>query len=271
MRLLIAAVLGTLCGNAAADVSVTLTSTESGGQYAPKNIVAVWIEDANGTFVKTIGRWANLRKTDLSTWIGKAGGADTDAISGATRTSHQLPLNAKWNLRNRTQQVMPDGNYVVKMESTDTGANHVGSFPFVKGPTPQKQRGLTSGGFLTVTVDFGLLSNTCGNGIVEAGETCDGNCSVTCPDLGIKCFASAVIGADCNVECMTAQIFDCVDGDGCCPEGCDGMDAECPGGNGGSGSGGGGTQDLSSCDTGSGASWWPFALGFAVLLLRRRR
>src|SRR4051812_28273561 len=102
-----------LTGTAAADLQVTFKTTAPGGQYMPKNVAAVWVETANGTFVKTIGRWANLRIQYLAQWRAKAGTTDIDAVSGATRTSHDLALNAKWNLRDRSGNVMPDGNYVV--------------------------------------------------------------------------------------------------------------------------------------------------------------
>jgi len=255
---------------ASADLSVTFTTTDSGGTYTPKNIVAAWIEDANGTFVKTIGRWAATRKSDLTTWTGKAGANDADAISGATRTSHAIPLTAKWNLRDRNQQLMPDGNYVVRIESTEKGPRNVGSFPFVKGATPQKQTGLSNGGFTSVTVDYALLSNSCGNGSTDPGETCDGNCPATCMDLGLMCFQRIRQGADCNVECTTVPITECLDGDGCCPDGCDGMDAECPGGNSGGG-GGSDAEDLGGCETSdAGAGWLLAGLLGAIAFWRRR-
>jgi len=266
-----------LLGHAAsADLTVTLTSSPSGGQYQPKNIVAVWIEDAGGNFVKTIGRWAATRKQYLVAWNQKAGTNDVDAVSGATRTSHLQPLIVKWNLRDRTNTVVPDGNYVVRMESADqnagsAGQNNQGTFPFTVGPNAQKQTGLSGGGFSGVTVDYNLLANSCGNGTVEAGETCDGSCVTSCPDLGIQCYESVVVGSAsaCNAECITMEITYCSDGDGCCPAGCDGMDAECPGGN-GSGSDGG-SNDLGGCDTSGGAGWLPFGLFGAALLLFRRR
>ena len=48
-------------------------TSPAGGQYMPKNIVAVWIETSNGTFVKTIGCWADARRSHLVAWVAKAG------------------------------------------------------------------------------------------------------------------------------------------------------------------------------------------------------
>jgi hypothetical protein len=61
----------------------------------------------------------------------------------------------------------------------------------------------------------------CGNGVVEAGETCDGECATTCSD-GDACTQDAFVGtaATCNVVCSFLPITSCVGGDGCCAPGC---------------------------------------------------
>ncbi len=63
-------------------LQLTVTTTQGTGNYAPRNIVAVWVEDQGGTFVKTIGRWANTRKQHLVAWQAKAG-ANSSNCSGA--------------------------------------------------------------------------------------------------------------------------------------------------------------------------------------------
>ncbi|EYF01431.1 choice-of-anchor Q domain-containing protein [Chondromyces apiculatus] len=62
----------------------------------------------------------------------------------------------------------------------------------------------------------------CGNGIVEAGEACDGDCPATCADDGDACTASVLSGTPetCDVTCVDTPITACVTGDGCCPTGC---------------------------------------------------
>src|SRR5690242_7756523 len=51
-------------------LKVTFTTTETATpMFAPNNIVAVWIQNAAGNHVKTIGRWANVRKQYLLGWI----------------------------------------------------------------------------------------------------------------------------------------------------------------------------------------------------------
>jgi hypothetical protein len=64
----------------------------------------------------------------------------------------------------------------------------------------------------------------CGNGVVDEGETCDppSSCPSDCND-GEPCTADTMSGssATCNMTCGHAPIVSCVDGDGCCPGGCD--------------------------------------------------
>jgi len=35
------------------NLSVTVTTSSAGGEYTPRNVVAIWVEDNNGVFVKT--------------------------------------------------------------------------------------------------------------------------------------------------------------------------------------------------------------------------
>jgi len=145
-------------GTSSLQVTFTTTPTPGGGQYAPNNVVAVWIEN-QGTFVKTIGRWADTRKQHLVAWTAKAGATDADAVSGATRANNTPPLTATWNLQNRLNAVVPDGTYTLRMELTDlnattAGQNNQGTFTFVKGPAPQMQTALTNGGFTNVSIQF---------------------------------------------------------------------------------------------------------------------
>lgn len=74
-------------------------------------------------------------------------------------------------------------------------------------------------------------SVSCGNGVVEAGETCDppGTCPATCND-GNACTIDVLTGnaSTCNAACGHTVVASCADGDGCCPAGCDATsDADC--------------------------------------------
>ncbi|MBK8491329.1 MAG: hypothetical protein IPL49_10675 [Saprospirales bacterium] len=45
---------GALFSQTSGELSVTVTTSATPGNFAPKNIVAIWIEDEAGNFVKTL-------------------------------------------------------------------------------------------------------------------------------------------------------------------------------------------------------------------------
>jgi hypothetical protein len=71
---------------------------------------------------------------------------------------------------------------------------------------------------------------TCGDGHVDPGEACDGNCPTSCP-APMGCLRSALKGTatDCTAECVTTEVTTIKVGDGCCPKGADAAtDSDCP-------------------------------------------
>ncbi len=281
MRSAIVVALGLVAGTARADVTVRFTTTPSSNTpYAPRNVVAAWVETAGGQFIKTLGRWAGVRKTSLTAWQAKAGANDVDAISGATRDTHTLQLTVKWNLRDRAGVVQPDGNYVIRLESSDAnpgGARNAGQFTVVKGPANGNQgTGVTNGGFTNVSIDFNGATQSCGDGYEDTGETCDpglvDSCPTTCPPSTIECFAGIAVGnADaCSAQCVQQQIMTCVDGDGCCPDACAGMDSDC-GGDPGDGDGDDGGVSSGCANVAPDAGWLVLGLVSLGLVFRRRR
>ncbi len=83
---------------------------------------------------------------------------------------------------------------------------------------------------LDAAVDAPALdAGLCGNGAVDPGETCDGNCPTSCVDA-LTCTTDALVGtpATCDVACVHAGTG-CAAGDGCCSPGCDNAtDSDCP-------------------------------------------
>jgi alpha-L-arabinofuranosidase len=81
-------------------------------------------------------------------------------------------------------------------------------------------------------------SASCGNSVVDSGETCDppASCPASCDD-GLACTLDQLTGSaeNCNVACSNTTITACTSGDGCCPMGCGATDADCSGGMGGMG------------------------------------
>jgi hypothetical protein len=142
---------------AAEGLTVQFDTTPNGGPYAPKNIVAVWIEGPGGAFEKTIGRWSATRTSHLVAWV-LASGQDTDAVSGATRPSHTQRLTVTWDLKDKAGQVVPDGTYTIRMELADSNAtqpaqNHQGTFTFDKNGTAATQN-VSGNGFNNVAIDY---------------------------------------------------------------------------------------------------------------------
>jgi hypothetical protein len=74
---------------------------------------------------------------------------------------------------------------------------------------------------------------SCGNRVVEGsgGERCDkgiaagapGACPTSCPELPPGCARASLTGdaEACTARCSVETVTACVDGDGCCPPGCD--------------------------------------------------
>jgi hypothetical protein len=123
-------------------LTVTTTTSDTGGKYKPKNIIAIWIEDNSGNFVKTLLAYAEQRKQHLAGWKASTTAAGSpynvvDAITGATRTSH-AQRSSSWNGKSFLNALAPDGNYVLKMEITDyNGTGRSAAFNFTKGPNSQ--------------------------------------------------------------------------------------------------------------------------------------
>lgn len=92
--------------------SVTTTST---GNYSPKNVFALWLETASGSFVKTKMRYGVAREHDLVLWLQKSGGNVVDATTGATLNSHGT-RTISWNGTDINGNLVPDGDYKVWME-----------------------------------------------------------------------------------------------------------------------------------------------------------
>jgi hypothetical protein len=274
----VAALLLGVNASAWGDVTVTLTTTPNGGGYAPRNVVAVWIDAPGGAFVKTIGRWAAARRQHLVAWTTAAGAADADAVSGATRSNHATPLTVTWNLQDKANAVVPDGTYTIRMELADDNSNtpaqnHQGTFTFVKGPQAQLQTALANGGFTNVSIDFKPTANPalCNNGALDPGETCDplGSCPTSCAASADVCAPNRLVGsaATCTAACVVQTITTCVNGDGCCAAGCDAStDSDCGGGT-------GATDNTVSggCTTSGNGGLLVFVAFGAVLLLARKR
>lgn len=274
-------------------VRITFTTTPAGGNYAPNNVVAVWIQSGAGAHQRTVGLWSAVRTAYLIAYRQAAGVENqlpADAISEASRLSHAGTLTVLWNLEDKAGNVVPDGTYTIRMEladrnSTSTAQNNEGTFTFVKGPNPQVQTGLANGGFTNVTIDYDPNRVACGDGVVDAPETCDytvqGSCVVNQTGCASPACAPTMFTGDpmtCTADCVPLPpVTECIDGDGCCLDTCtQENDSDClpgnMGGGGGDGGGGGSDENLNGgCQAGSEGGFAVFALLGLFLFARRRR
>lgn len=123
-------------------LTVSTSTSQVGGKYKPKNIVAIWIQDNSGKFVKSLLAYAQKEKKYLTSWksvttIAGSPYNTVDAITGATRSSHGSHT-CSWNGKNYLNSLMADGTYTIKMEITDQdGTGRSATFEFTKGPSAQ--------------------------------------------------------------------------------------------------------------------------------------
>ncbi len=117
------------------EMTFTVRTTTANGNFSPRHVLAIWIEDANG-FVITRIRRADKRKQYLYTWNTKSGGNVTDATTGATLSSHQTHSVA-WNCKDSDGNLVPDGEYHVYVEFTEEHAQGpMRKVSFTKGSEP---------------------------------------------------------------------------------------------------------------------------------------
>jgi len=138
-------------------LQVTTTTESTGGKYAPRNVVAIWVEDGNGHFVKTLAAYAAIRKTYLNNWeksTTDAGSAfnTVDATTGATRSSHGT-LTCTWNGTDYQGNQVVDGSYNVRFELTDKDATgNSAQVSFTKGNESLQLRPADVPSFKTTSV-----------------------------------------------------------------------------------------------------------------------
>lgn len=141
-------------------MTITFTSEPTGGlaqpAFAPSNLVATWIEDANGAFVQTINRQNSGYAQYLLGWAAMSGGvaADQDAVTGATRPNHATPISATWEI----PAGLADGIYTIRIETTDGNAvsadqNTQGTFTFEKNGIASSQTPVGVG-YTNVSIEY---------------------------------------------------------------------------------------------------------------------
>jgi PKD repeat protein len=162
------------------ELTFTVRTVTQNGTYAPKNVFAIWIEDADG-FVKTRKAMANQRKQYLYTWKAASDYNVVDAITGSTLTSHQTHTVA-WDCTDLDGNIVPDGNYTVWVEFTEKHAQGpLYSLTFTKGPNAQSISPEDQPYFKDIQLDFVPLVADFSS---DVSEICQGE-TVTFTNLSI--------------------------------------------------------------------------------------
>lgn len=118
-------------------LSISVKTVTNNGQYKPKNILAIWIEDAStNTFVKT--RLFRSQSTNYRMYLTKFKTATNstynvvDAVTGSTYPAHST-RTATWDGTDVSGNIVTDGNYNVCIEFTESnGTGPYTSFTFNK-------------------------------------------------------------------------------------------------------------------------------------------
>lgn len=123
-------------------LTFTVKTITNNTMFSPKNVLAIWIKDAQGNFVASLKVMAKDQKPNLVKWNASSLGNTVNATTGATLTAHQTHT-VTWNGKNATGLEMQDGNYQIWVEYTSnnsTSENKPGPFmkvDFTKGVSSQ--------------------------------------------------------------------------------------------------------------------------------------
>lgn len=146
-------------GQTSGTLSVSVNTRSTGGNFSPKNVMAVWIENNSGKFIKTLLVYGDKRKAHLNVWESSTSLAGStfnsvDAITGATQTNHAL-RNCSWDGTDFNHMNVPDGDYKLRIELTDKNeTGNVASLNFTKGPNSFKQNSSNTNGFSSVSLNW---------------------------------------------------------------------------------------------------------------------
>jgi hypothetical protein len=114
--------IGTPLG-ATCHLDVTVTTHSGGGNHAPKNVDAIWIQDASGKFVKSLYVMARNEIQHLNAWNTATTAAGlsrnrVDAVTGASLSGYGARM-ASWNCTDVNQKPVGVGGYQVCFDLND--------------------------------------------------------------------------------------------------------------------------------------------------------
>lgn len=184
-------------------LTFTINPVSHTGSYGAKHVVAVWIESASGTFIKTKLKYSSSKNYDhLGTWTSKSSQNTVDATSGATLTSYN-PLSFSWDGTNVSNTNVADGEYKIWIElawdkSLTTGKT-VTSYTFTKGTTVSHLTPANTSLFTDVTIDWVPLNTGIENSSRPQNIRVFPN-----PTKGLVYVEMKSIEADCRVQVLNS-------------------------------------------------------------------
>jgi flagellar hook assembly protein FlgD len=98
-------------------VTFSVLTVSNGATYSPKNVLAIWVKDAQGNFVISRKVMAANRKQHLVKWVASSGNNSVNATTGATLSNHQTHT-ITWDCRDVSGNLVPDGTYEIWVEYT---------------------------------------------------------------------------------------------------------------------------------------------------------
>jgi hypothetical protein len=129
-------------------VDFAVTTQTYYGHFRPTNCMAIWITDANDAYIKTLLIGANIPpdpgfRNSLLTWVVESNWDSTDAVTSASYSGHAT-RSVTWDCTNISGNEVPNGNYKLVMEMTETNSHldltwggPVLRVPFTKGVSDQ--------------------------------------------------------------------------------------------------------------------------------------
>jgi hypothetical protein len=143
-------------GNAGT-MNLKVTTRATNGKYAPKHVLAAWVTDARGQFVRTLLVRGRKRKKYLYRWAKDTKKNNVDAVTGATLKSHG-EVAIRWDCRDTQGDVVPDGEYRIQLELTDKHAQGpttpAGHIVFIKGGKPATAKPEDQDNFRSMSLSY---------------------------------------------------------------------------------------------------------------------
>jgi hypothetical protein len=123
-------------------VTLTIKTKTTGRQFAPRHVLAIWVEDSQGKFVRTLKYQAKAYRMYLVEWnkiTRKEKTPLVDAVTGASLRKHEVHT-VTWDGKDSKGQVVPDGFYHIRVEFSEKNGKGPATPPrhirFLKGPKP---------------------------------------------------------------------------------------------------------------------------------------